>query len=135
MTLSIIDFGRSVPNSFTQSTNIPLVAIPSANTLANFGLLTNLGGVVELHVSLGVQATAGSPTVLISLIRDVTEIANSQTTIFTLNALETISFSFVDTTAPAGYHSYTLQASVSNNFNFNRANVIGPIVFSGTSLA
>ncbi|WP_433943824.1 hypothetical protein [Paenibacillus sp. SN-8-1] len=135
MTLSIIDFGRSIPNSFTQSTNVPLVSIPSANTLANFGLLTSTGGSVELHVSLGLQATAGSPTVLISLIRDVTEIANTQTTIFTINALETINFSFVDVNAPTGYHSYTLQAAITNNVSFNRASVVGPTVFSGTSLA
>ncbi|GIP21011.1 hypothetical protein [Paenibacillus sp. J22TS3] len=134
MTLSIVDFGRSIPNSYTFSTNIPLVATPSANTLANFGILAYTGGLVELHASIGLQATAGSPFVLLSIIRDATEIATTQTAIFTSTALETLSFTFVDTNAVSGYHSYILQASVSNNYAVNRANVIGPIVFTGTSL-
>lgn len=135
MTLSIVDFGRSIPYNFTQSTNIPLVATPSANTLANFGVLAYTGGLVELNISIGLQATAGAPSVLLSVIRDVTEIANTQVTLFTVGALETLSFTFADPNALTGYHSYTIQAAVSNNFSLNRASAVGPIVFTGTSLA
>ncbi|MBP2001179.1 hypothetical protein J2Z69_002222 [Paenibacillus shirakamiensis] len=134
MNLTIIDSGKSIPTSFTQSISTPLVAYPNGNTLAQFGLSTNTGGIVQLQVTLGLQVTTGSPSVLISLIRDSTVIATSQSTLFTVNALETLDFAFVDSGMPAGYHSYTLLASISNDYSLNRANVVGPIIFTGLSL-
>lgn len=130
----IVDFGRSVPAEFTDSTLLPILSSPSSLILAQFGLQVEQDGQVILNATVGTQTTLGEPDVLYSFIRGNILISTAKATSLSQNQFNLASLSFVDLTAPPGYLSYTLTAEITNNVLSHRANVIGPISFSGLSI-
>jgi hypothetical protein len=131
----IVDFGRSVPYPFSNSISIAILASPSLLTLGQFGLQVQQNGQVLLNATVGTQTTLGAPDVLYSIIRGNILVFTISGSSLQQNQFNEVSFSFVDTDVPPGYFSYTLAAEITNAVISNRANVIGPIVFSGLSLA
>ncbi|MFD0694185.1 hypothetical protein ACFQZT_08775 [Paenibacillus sp. GCM10027628] len=132
---NIVDFGRSVPAQFVSSiAPILIVGAPSSITIAQFGLLGQQGGQVLLNATVGTQATLGQPDLLYRIFR-------GNTLIFTLSAASVqagefseASFTYVDSVA-SGYFAYSLNVEMLNSTETNQAFVVGPIVFSGLSLA
>ncbi|MEC0172084.1 hypothetical protein [Paenibacillus graminis] len=130
----ILDFSKSITASFSQSISIPIVASPSSNTLAQFGLTTGTGGNVWLDASVGTQTTLGSPDLLFTILRGSTAIFSITASALSINQFDPISFSFVDSNLTAGYFAYTLTVSQVNSAVLNSANLVGPVLFSGLSL-
>ncbi|UKS27634.1 hypothetical protein LOZ80_01405 [Paenibacillus sp. HWE-109] len=131
----VVDFGRSVPYSFSSSVIQPILSTPSSITLAQFGVQVQPAGQVMLNATVGTQTTLGAPQVLFSIIRGNIIVYTITVGSLPQDQFNGVSFSFVDIDAPSGYLSYTLTAEIMNNVISNRANVVGPVVFSGLSLA
>lgn len=130
----ILDFSKSIAASFSQSISIPILASPSSNTLAQFGLATGQGGNVWLSASVGVQNTMGSPDLLFTILRGSTAVFTIAASALNINQYDAISFSYVDSNLSAGYFAYTLTVSQMNSAVLNSANLVGPVLFSGLSL-
>ncbi|GGF70817.1 hypothetical protein GCM10010912_15040 [Paenibacillus albidus] len=130
----VIDFGKSVLSSFSQSISIPVAGSPSSNALPEFGLATAQAGNVILNASVGIQTVLGSPDFLFSILRGDTTIFTVKASAMAVKLYESYCFSYVDTNVPAGYFSYKLTVSIVNPSASNTANLIGPVNFSGLSL-
>ncbi|MBT2291184.1 hypothetical protein J7E73_18970 [Paenibacillus albidus] len=130
----VIDFGKSVVSSFSQSISIPIAGSPSSNTLTEFGLATAQAGNVLLNASVGVQTVQGNPNFLFSILRGSTTIFTVMASAVAVNLFEPYCFSYVDANVPAGYFAYRLTVTIVNPSASNAANLIGPVNFSGLSL-
>ncbi|WP_091064354.1 hypothetical protein [Paenibacillus sp. NFR01] len=128
----IIDFGKNVPSSFSQSISQPLLNA-SGTVLGQFGLNVAAGGSVLLEATFGLQnGAAASSEVIFSFVRNAVEIFSIRSSSNTSNSLDSVSFSFMDSNLPAAYYAYGLTAwAVSAN---NRPVVVGPLIFSGVSM-
>ncbi|MEW9700282.1 hypothetical protein [Paenibacillus sp. SI8] len=132
--VQIIDFGRSVPAAFSSSVTLPILGAPSNLTIAQFGVQVSPAGQVLLNATVGTQTTLGAPDVLYSIFRGITVVFTVKSSSLQPNQFNLASFNYVDLNPPSGYTAYSLTAEITNNLLSNRANVIGPIVFSGLSL-
>lgn len=132
--VQIVDFGKSIASSSSQSITLPIVGAPASNTLAEFGLNVSAGGNVLLNATIGLQTTLGTPDLLFTVIRGGAQIFTIRSSGLAVNSFNPVSFSFVDTNVPSGYYSYTVTVSNTSLVALNLANVIGPIIFSGVSL-
>lgn len=128
----IIDFGKNVPSSFSQSISQPLLNV-SGTVLGQFGLSVAAGGSVLLEATFGLQnSAAASSEVIFSFVRNAVEIFSIRSATSLSNSLDSVSFSFMDSNLPASYYAYGLTAwAVSAN---NRPVVVGPLIFSGVSM-
>src|ERR1700730_14506400 len=96
--INIIDFGRSVPAEFFASIPpIAIVSTPSNITIAQFGVLTQLGGQVLLNETVGTQTTEGMPSFIYRIFRGNTLIFTLCTTSLQINQFNSTSLTFVDT--------------------------------------
>ncbi|HEY2494196.1 MAG TPA: hypothetical protein VGI33_14985 [Paenibacillus sp.] len=132
--VQIVDFGKSIASSSSQSITLPILGSPTSNTLAEFGLNVSAGGNVLLNATIGLQTTLGTPDLLFTVLRSGAQIFTIRSSGLAVNSFNPVSFSFVDTNVPAGYYAYTVIVSNTSVIALNVANVIGPIIFSGLSL-
>ncbi|WP_394514561.1 hypothetical protein [Priestia aryabhattai] len=131
----IQDFNASVPSNFSDSLSRSIPASPSNITLASFGLaVNNTGSTVSLIGTVGIQSFLGLPDVSFTIFRNTSIIGTVRVNTLALNEVRTVTFQIIDDNPPAGYHAYSLTASVLNPL-LNQAAATGPISFSGTSLA
>ncbi|UKS27639.1 hypothetical protein LOZ80_01430 [Paenibacillus sp. HWE-109] len=135
MTFSIQDFGKSNAAQFANSVSIAIPASPSGVKIAEFGLSVVSGGQVVLKATVGTQATLGSPDILYTILRDNTIINTVLASDLTANKFNEVGFNYTDTGPSNGYFAYSILAEITNNISTNTANVIGPVSFSGISLA
>lgn len=131
----IVDTGRSLTSSGSQTLSLPIVSAPNTLTLAEFGLSVAANGVVQLEGTVGFQTTLGVPNVIFRILRNGQQIFNIGASGLAVLAIQPVGISFQDRNVPAGYHSYTLTVS-NNSLNtlLNLASITGPIEFSGISI-
>ncbi|RUT29166.1 hypothetical protein EJP77_15745 [Paenibacillus zeisoli] len=132
--VQVIDFGKSIAASLSQSINVPILGAPQQNVLSEYGLFVPEGGQALINATVGLQTTLGVPDLLFTILRNGSQIFTIRTGGLAVNAFNDVSFSFVDTNVPQGYYAYTLVVSITNPIELNLANVIGPVIFSGLSL-
>jgi hypothetical protein len=132
---TIIDVGSSTATTGSQTVSIPILA-PGANLiLAEFGLATAAAGSVLLSANIGFQTTLGVPSVVFTLYRDGQPIYNVGASGLAILAIQPIAISYLDRSATAGYHAYSLGvANYSLNILLNTASVTGPVTYSGVSM-
>lgn len=136
MTMKVIqDFNASVPSNFSNSLSRPIPASPSNITLASFGLAVNsTGSTVVLIGTVGIESLLGLPDISLKIFRNTALIGTVSVNTLAVSEARTTTFQVIDNNPPTGYHAYNLTAEVINPL-LNQATAIGPISFSGTSLA
>ncbi|MNR97867.1 hypothetical protein D3C72_290560 [compost metagenome] len=132
--VQVIDFGKSIAASLSQSLDVPVLGAPQQNVLSEYGLFVPEGGQALINATVGLQTTLGAPDLLFTILRSGSQIFTIRNSDLTVNSFNDVSFSFVDTNVPEGYYGYTLVVSITNPIQLNLANIIGPIIFSGLSL-
>ncbi|OKP85448.1 hypothetical protein A3844_16070 [Paenibacillus helianthi] len=129
----IIDLGKSIPSSFSQSTSLSVLALPSSIILGQFGLNVATGGSVQLEATIGLQSTgSNSPDVIFTLVRNAVQISTFRSSGTAVNAFDAVKLSYVDSGLTSGYYAYAITASSVSGGNI--PNVVGPIVFMGLSI-
>ncbi|GEO24667.1 hypothetical protein AAC03nite_04520 [Alicyclobacillus acidoterrestris] len=133
---TVYDAATSVPSATFGSLSRSIPGTPSNIVLAEFGLATSSPSPrVLLAATVGVSAVLLAPNILFSILRDGAVIFTTQSQeSLTVIQNETISFTTADANVAPGYHSYQLVASLTNAL-LNAANVVGPVTFTGISLA
>ncbi|TKD71867.1 hypothetical protein [Pseudalkalibacillus hwajinpoensis] len=136
MAKQIFGFGSSVPTSASESLNRTIPMTPQSIKLAAFGLFVpNQSNNVLLNATVGVKATALTPTALFTIFRNSAVIFTTRITLDEdVGDFQTISFQAIETNAPGGYHSYSVRVELDSSLLLDQAEVIGPITFSGYSI-
>jgi hypothetical protein len=135
MAFTIQDFGRSNAAQFSGSVSIAIPASPSSVKLAEFGLSVVASGQAILEATVGTQATLGQPDILYRIFRGNTLIYTVASSDLQAGKFDDAAFTYTDINVPAGYYAYSITAEITNSIASNQANAIGPIAFSGLSLA
>ena len=109
---------------------------PTTINLAAFGLFVpDQTNRVELNATIGLQATALTPTILFKVFRNTGVIFSTRISAdVDFGEFKTVSFQAIDTNAPAGFHSYSVTAELLPSIILNEAQVVGPLTFSGFSI-
>ncbi|SDM63715.1 hypothetical protein SAMN05216191_11580 [Paenibacillus jilunlii] len=129
----IIDIGKSIPSSFSQSTSLSVLAVPSSLILGQFGLNVSTGGSVLLGATIGLQNTGSNPPdVIFTIVRNAVAISSFRSSSTAANAFDAVKLSYVDSGLASGYYAYSITASSVSGGNL--PNIIGPIVFTGLSI-
>ncbi|WP_347550656.1 hypothetical protein ABFG93_03395 [Pseudalkalibacillus hwajinpoensis] len=136
MTQQIFDFSSSVPSSGSQSLNRSIPTSPSTIKLAAFGLFVpDQSNNVKLDATVGLEATALTPTILFKVFRNTGVIFSTRITVDAdTGDFQTVSFQAIDTNAPTGFHSYSVTAELVPSIFLDSAQVVGPVTFSGFSI-
>lgn len=131
---NIIDFGKSVPSSFSQSASLPVMSLPNSTVLGQFGLSVGENGLVLLEATFGLQNNpVNASDLVITIVRNAVQIFTARSSSLAGNNFEAIHLSFTDNGIPAGYYGYALVASSLSTVN--PPTIIGPLVFSGLSVS
>ncbi len=129
----IIDIGKSIPSSFSQSTSLSVIALPSSLILGQFGLNVSTGGSVMLGATIGLQSTgSSSPDVIFTIVRNAVAISSFRSSGTAAHVFDAVKLSYVDSGLASGYYAYAITASSVSGGNL--PNVVGPIVFTGLSI-
>ncbi|CAH1190425.1 hypothetical protein PAECIP111892_00175 [Paenibacillus auburnensis] len=129
----IIDFGKSIPSSFSQSATLPVQSLPNSTILGQFGLNVGTNGSVLLEGTIGLQnSMANSSDVIFTVVRNAVEIFSLRSSGRDAGDFETVHFSFADSGIAAGYYGYALTVSAIGAMN--QPVVVGPLLFSGMSI-
>ncbi|MBN8207255.1 hypothetical protein JI666_00680 [Bacillus sp. NTK071] len=136
MAKQIFDYSSSVPTSSSESLNRSIPMTPQSIKLASFGLFVpDQANKVQLNATIGLKATALTPTVLFTIYRNTGVIFTTRITLDEgLNDFQTVSFEAIETNAPTGFHSYSVRAEIDSSLLLADAQVNGPITFSGFSI-
>lgn len=131
----IIDFGKNVPSSFSQTTSFSVQALPNSTILGQFGLNVAAGGSALLQATVGLQNTGGTPAAdcIYTIVRNGAAIFSIRTGGIPAGGFDGVCFSYMDSGLPASYYAYGL--TVSAYTGAAPPNVVGPLVFSGLSLS
>ncbi|MEK3903979.1 hypothetical protein [Paenibacillus sp. FSL R7-0179] len=131
---AIIDFGKSVPSSFSQSASLPVRRVPNSTILGQFGVSVGTNGLVLLEATIGLQNNTPSASNLIfTIVRNAVQIFTARSSPWTVDSYEAVHLSFTDSGIPAGYYGYALVVSAIGTGN--PPVIIGPLVFSGISVS
>lgn len=132
--MNIIDFGKSVPSSFSQSATLPVMSLPNSTVLGQFGVSVGANGLVLLEATIGLQNSSPSTSdLIITIVRNAVQIFTARSSSWTGSNYEAIHLEFTDSGIPAGYYGYALIASSISSMN--PPTIIGPLVFSGLSVS
>ncbi len=129
----LIDFGKSIPSSFSQSATLPVLSLPNSTILGQFGLNVGANGAVLLEGTIGLQnSVANSSDVIFTVVRNAVEVFSLRSSGRDAGDFETVHFSFADSGIAAGYYGYALTASAIGAMN--QPVIVGPLIFSGVSI-
>ncbi|MDP4550827.1 hypothetical protein Q9251_08010 [Alkalihalobacillus macyae] len=136
MPKTIFDYKASVPTSGSQTLNRNIPTSPTTIKLAAFGLFVpEQTDFVDLQGTIGIQATALNPSILIKVFRDTGVIFTSRISIDAdLAEFQTVSFQAIDISPPAGFYSYSVTAELVASAILDSATVVGPVSFKGFSI-
>ncbi|GGF70822.1 hypothetical protein GCM10010912_15050 [Paenibacillus albidus] len=130
---TIIDFGKSLPTSFSQSASLSVISVPDSMILGQFGVNVGTNGSVQLQATVGLQNSGISASdVILTIKRNGMNIYMIRSSSPVDHLFDAVSIAYVDTGIPAGYTAYAL--TVSSISSVNPPSVIGPIIFSGLSI-
>ena len=131
---AIIDFGKSVPSSFSQSASLPVRRLPNSTVLGQFGVSVGANGLVLLEATVGLyNNTPNASDLIFSIVRNAVQIYTARSSPWTGDSYEGVHLSFTDSGIPAGYYGYALVVSAIGTGN--PPLIIGPLVFSGISVS
>lgn len=132
----IYDYKASVPTSGSQTLKRKIPNSPNTIKLAAFGLyVPTQTDFVDLQGTIGIQATALNPSILIKVFRDTGIIFTTRVSIDAdLADFQTVSFQAIDISPPAGFYSYSVTAELVALPILDSATVVGPISFIGYSI-
>lgn len=129
----LVDFGKSIPSSFSQSATLSVQSLPNSTILGQFGLNVGANGSVLLEGTIGLQnSAANSSDVIFTVVRNAVQVFTLQSSGLGAGDFETVHFSFADSGIAAGYYGYALIASAISVAN--PPVIVGPLVFSGLSI-
>lgn len=134
----IIDYQATQPLSKVNEQTFEIPQSPNRSRLASITLripkADSRNNRVELIGTVGIRGVTGIAQILFRIFRDGREIFNTQAGIESADSeqfyIET--FQAIDKNLVSGPHVYTL--TVENLTNFTRADVVGPISFSGLAI-
>ncbi|MBT2291183.1 hypothetical protein J7E73_18965 [Paenibacillus albidus] len=130
---TIIDFGKSLPTSFSQSASLPVLSVPGSTILGQFGVNVATNGAVQLQATVGLQNSGiTSSDIIFTISRNAMNICSIRSSSPVNHLFDAVSIAYVDTGIPVGYTAYAL--TVSSISSVNPPSVIGPIIFSGLSI-
>lgn len=131
---NVIDFGKSVPASFSQTATLPVRRLPNSTILGQFGLSVGTNGLVLLEATLGVNNnTANAADIIFSIVRNAVQIYTARFSSWSANNFGAVHLTFTDSGIAAGYYGYSLVASATGTGN--PPQIVGPLVFSGLSIS
>lgn len=131
---NVIDFGKSVPASFSQTASLPVRRLPNSTILGQFGLSVGANGLVLLEATLGVNNnTANAADIIFSIVRNAVQIYTARSSSWSANNYGAVHLTFTDSGIAAGYYGYALVASATGTGN--PPLIVGPLVFSGMSIS
>ncbi|RKP47879.1 exosporium protein C [Cohnella endophytica] len=134
----IIDKAAVQPRrSFNLATSFPIRRSPSRNVLATITLRIPANAqpnLVDLVVTVGVRGVTGIAQILFRIFRDGKEIFNTLQGIESIGSEQNyaVTFQAEDRNVRSGAHIYTVTAE--NRAANTRADVVGPISFSGLAV-
>ncbi|MEK5236580.1 hypothetical protein NST99_12905 [Paenibacillus sp. FSL L8-0470] len=129
----LIDFGKSIPASFSQSASLPVNSLPNSTVLGQFGLSVGANGSVLLQATIGLQSSGpNSSDIIFTISRNAVQVFTIRSSGLAVNDFEAVHFSFADSGISAGYYGYALTASSIGTVN--PPVIIGPLLFSGLSI-
>lgn len=132
--MNIIDFGKSVPSSFSHSATLPVMSLPNSTVLGQFGVSVGANGLVLLEATFGLQNSSPSTSdLIITIARNAVQIFTARSSSWAGSNYGAIHLEFTDSGIPAGYYGYALIASSISSVN--PPTIIGPLVFSGLSVS
>ncbi|MCH1639565.1 hypothetical protein MJ257_05600 [Paenibacillus timonensis] len=137
MAKTLLDYNSTVVTPVTNGVNIPIpvvggVQIAAVSVFIDPADPASLTNRVELKATIGVEALADTPNVLVRIWRAGTEIFYGLVELENVfNDWGLISVHMVEH-APLGVQNY--QLIVENQDNNSSARVVGPIVFSATAI-
>lgn len=137
MAKTLLDYNSTVVTPVTNGVNIPIpvvggVQIAAVSVFIDPADPASLTNRVELKATIGVEALADTPNVLVRIWRAGTEIFYGLVELENaFNDWGLISVHFVEH-APLGVQNY--QLIVENQDNNSTARVVGPIVFTATAI-
>ncbi|WP_340022927.1 hypothetical protein MHI24_28480 [Paenibacillus sp. FSL K6-1096] len=131
---NIIDFGKSVPTSFSQTASLPVRRLPNSTILGQFGVSVGTNGLVLLEATLGLDSnTANAADVIFTIARNGVQVYTARYSSSGTVNYGAVQLTFTDSGIAAGYYGYALVASATGSGNSPL--IIGPLVFSGLSIS
>ncbi|MBP2113531.1 hypothetical protein [Paenibacillus silagei] len=131
---AIVDFGKSVPSSFSQSASFPVRRLPNSTILGQFGVSVGTNGLVLLDATVGLyNNTPNASDLIFTIVRNAVQIFTARSSPRSGNSYEAIRLSFTDSGIPSGYYGYALVVSATGTGS--PPVIIGPLVFSGLSVS
>ncbi|MBB6635666.1 hypothetical protein [Cohnella thailandensis] len=132
----ITDFNSSIPTSASGGVVRPVPASPAAITLASFGLAVIQPNTdVALTATVGWRNVLGTPVLLFRIFRGTGVIYSARVSTVAVLEQGTTTFHMVDVNVPQGYYGYSITVEAESSLPLlNNAEIVGPIVMSGTAL-